>query len=85
MSRLCFLLASPAKEQMEQKFRIKNTISGILIPVCLFVCWECRGRVSVKRLFKTLRASAFKGSRVYNTVARQVPRSIAPVVNQSSP
>lgn len=33
MSRLCFLLASPAKDQMEQKFRIKNTVRGILMPL----------------------------------------------------
>lgn len=75
---------------MEQKFRIKNTISGIVMPlfVCLFVCWECGGGVSVKRLFRTFKASAFKTSsptaRAYNTVARQVPGSIASVVKQSS-
>lgn len=86
MSRLTFLLASPAKDQMEQKFRIKNTISGILMP--LFVCLECGGRVSVKRLFRAFKASAFKTStptaRAYNTVARQLPGSIASVVKQSS-
>lgn len=41
----------------------------------------------MKKLFRTFRAPAFKVSsptaRVYHTVARQVPRSIAPLVNQS--
>lgn len=42
----------------------------------------------MKKLFRTFRAPAFKvrspSARVYNTVARQVPRSIASLVNKSS-